>query len=112
MVIQTFSKKFLSSKLLDTYVAASFFGMVIFFVLNLEHYTAFEMIFWVVLVTVGFKGLANIMFSLSISLVELDNHQSKIEFEESSNKLESLVNDLAIKEAAVQSSKNAKHQNK
>lgn len=112
MVIQAFSKKFLSSRLLDTYVAASFFGTIIFFVLNSDYYTPFEMIFWVVFVTVAFKGLANIMFSLLISLIQLDNEQDKLEFEKSSNKLDSLVNDLAIKEASVQSQKNFKHENK
>lgn len=109
MITESFSKKFLSSKVLDTYVAASFFATLVFFVLNADHYTPFEMIFWVVLVTIAFKGLANIMFSLSISLIELDNEEDRLEFEKSSNKLESLVNDLAIKEAAVQSNKNSEH---
>jgi hypothetical protein len=112
VVIQAFSKKFLSSRLLDTYVAASFFGTIIFFVLNSEYYTPFEIIFWVVFVTVAFKGFANIMFSLLISLVELNNEEDRLEFEKSSNKLESLVSDLAIKEASVQSQKNFKHENK
>jgi hypothetical protein len=79
---------------------------MIFFVLNANQYTPFEMIFWIVLVTIAFKGIANIMFSLTVSLMKLDNTQDAIEFEKAANKLESLVNDLAIQEAAVQSKKN------
>lgn len=109
MVTQIFSKRFISSKILDTYVAASFFGTLIFFVLHSDFYTPFEMIFWVVLVTIAFKGLANIMFSLSVALVQLDNEENRQEFEESSTKVESLVNDLAIQEAAVQSHRIADH---
>jgi hypothetical protein len=107
MVTEAFTKKLIRSRVLDSYVAASFFATIIFFVLNAAYYTAFEMIFWVVLITIAFKGFANIMLSLSISLVQLDNEEDKIEFEKSSNKLEALVNDLAIQEAAVQSHKNA-----
>jgi hypothetical protein len=46
------------------------------------------------------------MFSLTVSLMNLDNAQNAIEFEEAANKLESLVKDLAIKEATIQSKKN------
>lgn len=106
MVVENFSKKLLSSRIFDTYVAAVFFATMIFFVLNASHYTPFEMIFWIVLVTIGFKGIANIMFALTVSLVKLDNTQDAIEFEKASNKLESLVKDLAIQEAAVQSKNN------
>ena len=106
MVVEDFSKKLLSSKIFDTYVSTVFFAVLIFFVLNANYYTPFEMIFWIVLVTIGFKGVANIMFSLTVSLMKLDNTQDAIAFEKSANKLESLVNDLAIQEAAVQSKKN------
>ena len=64
------------------------------------------MIFWIVLVTIAFKGVANIMFSLTVSLMKFDNAQDAVEFEKAANKLESLVNDLAIQEAAVHSKKN------
>jgi hypothetical protein len=108
MIVEAFSKKIIASRLLDTYVAASFFATLIFFVLNSNVYSPFEMILGVMLVTIAFKGVANIMLSMSISLVSLDNKQDSIEFEESANKLESLVNDLAIQEATVQSMKNNK----
>ncbi|MEA3354205.1 MAG: hypothetical protein U9Q33_10350 [Campylobacterota bacterium] len=106
MFVESFSKKMLNSKIFDTYVAAVFFATLIFFVLNISYYTPFEMIFWIVVVTIGFKGVANIMFSMSIALLNLDNAEDAVEFEKSSNKLESLVNDLAIQEATVKTNKN------
>lgn len=106
MLVESFSKKILESKIFDTYVAAVFFATLIFFVLNINNYTPFEMIFWIMIVTVGFKGIANIMFSLTIALVDIDNVEESVEFEHESNKLESLVNDLAIQEATVKTNKN------
>lgn len=106
MVVENFSKKLLRSKIFDTYVATVFFAVLIFFVVNAGHYTPFEMIFWVVLITTGFKGVANIMFAMTVSLMKLDNVQDAMEFEKSANKLEALVKDLAIQEAAIHNRKN------
>ena len=108
MIVETFSETMIKSKIFDTYVAAVFFGTVIFFVLNSSNFSPFEMIAWVMIATVAFKGFANIMLSMTISLVHLDNTQDRIEFEESSSKLETLVSDLAIQEATVQSARNKK----
>ena len=108
MIVENFSKKIITSRLLDTYVAASFFATLIFFVLNSNVYSPFEMILGVIIVTTAFKSVANIMLSMTISLVNLENEQDAVEFEEASNKLESLVSDLAIQEASVQSMKNNK----
>ena len=105
MKTEEFSKKLVQSKIFDTYVAAVFFATIIFFVLNADFYTPIEMIFWVVFVTILFKGLANIMLSLLIALFNLSTEQDKAEFEKASDDLDSLVNDLAIQEAAVQSAK-------
>lgn len=105
MRTEEFSKKLIRSGLLDTYVATGFFGITVFFVLNSSFYTPIEMMFGIMFVTILFKGLANIMLSMNISLVNLTNIHDKVDFEESSSNLESLVNDLAIQEAAVQSHK-------
>jgi hypothetical protein len=109
MVVESFSRKMIASRLFNTYVAASFFATMIFFVLNSSVYTPFEMILGVVIVTIAFKSVANLMLSMTISLVNLENTEDSIAFEKSSTKLESLVNDLAIQEAAVQSAKNNKN---
>jgi Zn-dependent membrane protease YugP len=105
MKTEEFSKHLLQSRIFDTYVGAVFFGTVIFFVLNASFYTPIEMMFGIVFITIFFKGLANIMISMTIALFNLSNEQDRVEFEKSSNSLESLVNDLAIQEAATQSSK-------
>lgn len=105
MKTEEFSKRLLQSGIFDTYVGAVFFGTVIFFVLNSSFYTPIEMMVGIVFVTTFFKGLANIMISMTITLFNLSNEEDKLEFEKSSNTLESLVNDLAIQEAATQSNK-------
>jgi phosphotransferase system glucose/maltose/N-acetylglucosamine-specific IIC component len=107
-MVESFSRKLLASKIFDTYVAAVFFASLIFFVLNSSYYTPLEMIFYIIVITITFKGISNIMLSLTIALFNLENEQDRVEFEEASNRLESLVNDLAIQEAAVQSAKNHK----
>jgi hypothetical protein len=104
-IIENFAKGLLQSKIFETYAAAGFFGTLIFFVVNFAYYTPIEMMFGIVFATIVFKGLANIMLAMNISLVNLDNQQDKVEFEKASNKLESLVKDLAIQEAAIQSSR-------
>ncbi len=105
MKTEEFSQRLLQSRVFDTYVAAVFFATVIFFVLNASFYTPIEMIFGIVFITVFFKGLANLMISMTISLFNLSNEQDKLDFEKSSTKLESLINDLAIQEASTQSHK-------
>jgi len=110
MVIERFSRKMLDSGILDTYVAAVFFSSVIFFVLNASSFTPTEMMIWIVSITIVFKGVANIMLSMTISLVNLDNKHNSIEFKKSSDELDSLVKDLAIQEAAIQSNKTNKNQ--
>lgn len=105
-MVEGFAKRLLTSKIFDLYVSFVFFASLIFFVLNAQHYTPIEIIAGVVLITIAFKGIANIMLSLTISLLNLENEQDRVDFEDASNRLESLVNDLAIKEAAVQSAKN------
>lgn len=105
MKTEEFSKRILQSKIFDTYVAAVFFGTAIFFVLNASLYTPIEMMFWVIFVTILFKGIANIMLSMIIALFNLSNEQDRLEFEKASDNLDALVNDLAIQEAAVQSAK-------
>jgi hypothetical protein len=46
---------------------------------------------------------------MTISLVSLDNQESQVSFKKDSDTLESLINDLAIQEAAIQSNKNNKN---
>jgi len=105
MSVKDFAKWIVKSGVLDIYVAAVFFATTIFFVLNASSYTPLEMMFWIVCATIVFKGLANIMLSILIALVKLDNKQHKIEFQNQENILENLVKELSLKEAAIQSAK-------
>jgi len=105
MIIEAFSKKMINSGILNTYVAAVFFASSIFFVLNSSYYTPLEMMFGVVVATIIFKGVANIMLSMIIALVNLDNKQEELLFKKDAENLESLVSDLAMQEAAIQSNK-------
>jgi len=105
MRTEDFTKWILKTKVFDIYVATVFFATSIFFVINSTFYTPLEIIFTIVFVTVLFKGLANVMISMVISLINLSNEQDRVEFEKASDKLDSLVNDLAIQEASVQSHK-------
>ena len=109
MVIEKFSKKMVDSGIFNTYVATAFFASLIFFVLNSSVFTPLEMMFGIVTMTIIFKGVANIMLSMTISLVSLDNQEDHVSFKKDSDTLESLVNDLAIQEAAIQSTKNNKN---
>jgi len=109
MVIEKFSRKMLESRIFNTYVATVFFSTLIFFVINSSVFTPLEMMFGIVTATILFKGVANIMLSMTISLVSLDNEQDSVAFKKDSDNLESLVNDLAIQEAAIQSNKNNKN---
>ena len=101
MVIQNFSKKMIKSKIFDTYVAAVFFATLIFFVLNMNSFTPIEILAGVMLVTIAFKGIANIMFSMTISFVNFDNLSNAVDFEKSANEVETLVNELSLKQATM-----------
>jgi len=109
MIIENFARRLIGSKIFETYTAAGFFGTIIFFVVNWAYYTPIEVVMGVITATIVFKGLSNIMISMSISLVNLENLQDKVDFEKSSSKLEALVKDLAIQEASVQSAKTIKN---
>lgn len=111
MVIERFARQMLKSGIFDTYVAAAFFASSIFFVLNSSLFTPIEMMVGIVLATIVFKGIAYMMLSLTISFMSLDNTHDSIEFKKASDELESLVNDLTIQEAAIQSNKTNNEKN-
>lgn len=94
------------SKIFDTYVATVFFAMLVFFVLNMNSFTPLEIIFSVMIATIAFKGIANIMFALTISFVTFDKLDDAMEFEKAAGRVETLANELSIKQVAL---KEAKH---
>jgi len=106
MVIEKFSQKVVSSNLINTYVATAFFATVIFFIINANIYTPLEMISGVILVTVAFKGISNMMFSLVVLLVNLDSDEKSLEFEKTTAKINSLLNELQLQKTKLKANIN------
>ncbi len=101
MLVENFSQKVLRSNIINTYVATAFFASLIFFVINANAYTPLEMLTGVILVTVAFKGISNMMLSLVILLYNLNGKEKSIEFEEATSKINSLLNDLSLQQAKL-----------
>jgi len=99
MVIEGFAHKVVESKVLDIYIATGFFAMLIFFVLNSNAFTPMEIIIGTIMVTVVFKGISNIMFSLIILLFGLKNNKDSYGFRQAEEKLDLLVNEMKMKAA-------------
>jgi hypothetical protein len=108
MIIDKFSQRIVSSNLINTYVATSFFATVIFFVVNANIYTPLEMITGVILVTITFKGISNMMFSLVVLLVNLDNNNKSLEFEKTTSKVNSLLNELQLQKTKLKANQATK----
>ena len=89
------------SRIFDTYVATVFFAMLVFFVLNMNSFTPLEIIIGVMVATVAFKGIANIMFAMTISFVTFDKLDDAIEFEKAAGQVETLANELSMKQVAL-----------
>lgn len=103
MIIENFSQKVLSSNMINTYVATAFFSTLIFFILNANSYTPLEMMTGVVLVTIAFKGVSNMMLSLIVLLYNLENKEHALEFEETSSKVNGLLNKLQLQQTKIKS---------
>lgn len=105
MLVEDFSRRVLQSKLIDTYVATAFFGVVIFFVLNADLYTPVEMVFGVVFATIAFKGVAHMMLALVILLYSFDGKREATELGEVSSRINGLLNDLTLQQTKIKSQK-------
>jgi hypothetical protein len=100
LVVEKFSQGVLNSGILRLYIATGFFATLIFFVINSDLFTPIEMIFGVIAVTIVLKGISNIMLSLIIVLFSLDNKREELEFKHTSDKIDALLADLTIQDAA------------
>lgn len=98
MIIERFSQTVINSGIFRLYIATGFFATLIFFVLNAELFTPFEMILGTILVTIILKGMSNIMLSLIISLFSLDNKRSEFDFKYNEEKIQVMLNELSVKE--------------
>jgi hypothetical protein len=105
MVVENFSRKVVSSGIFNTFIATGFFATLIFFVLNAHLFTPWEIVFGTVLVTIGLKGISNIMLSLVILLFNLENIKSGNDIKLAEDKIDLLLNDMKMKEANIKAIK-------
>lgn len=98
MIIERFSQTVINSGIFRLYIATGFFTTLIFFVLNAELFTPFEMILGTILITIVLKGMSNLMLSLIISLFSLDNKRSEFDFKYNEEKIQVMLNELSVKE--------------
>ena len=98
MIIERFSQTVINSGIFRLYIATGFFATLIFFVLNVELSTPFEMILGTILITIVLKGMSNLMLSLIISLFSLDNKRSEFDFKNNEEKIQVMLNELSVKE--------------
>ena len=106
MNIEKFSNVVIRSNIVNTYVATAFFATLIYFIINANLYTPLEMIIGVMLVTITFKGIANLMFSYVIALFKFDNDENAKAFDEVTLRVDGLLNELALQESQLKSSAN------
>ena len=99
MVVERFSQSVINSGIFRIYIATGFFATAIFFIVNADLYTPFEMIFGVVAVTIILKGISNMMLSLIILLFSLENQKNKLDFNYHSEKIDALINEIDIIES-------------
>jgi hypothetical protein len=103
VLVENFTNRVLTSRIIDTYVATAFFATLVYFVLNAHAYTAIEMIFGVVLVTIAFKGLSHMMLSLVVLLYNFDNKKESAAFDETKSRIDGLLNDLSLQQTKIKS---------
>ncbi len=112
MVVERFSQNILNSGIFRFYIATGFFATLIFFTINADLFTPFEMLLGIILITVVLKGISNMMLSLIISLFNLDNKRSEFDFKYNEEKIQIMLNELAVKDIIDANVKNEKNSNK
>jgi hypothetical protein len=102
VLVENFTNRLLTSRIIDTYVATAFFATLVYFVINAHAYTPIEMMFGVV-ITIGFKGLSHMMVSLIVLLYNFDNKKESATFDETASRIDGLLNDLALQQTKIKS---------
>lgn len=105
MIIEKFTQNILNSGLFRLYIASGFFGTVVFFVLNSNLYSPLEMIIGVIVVTIALKGITNLMLSMIILFFNLENKKEEMNFKYNTRNIESLLNELSLKESSTEAAK-------
>ncbi|AXX93131.1 hypothetical protein CPU12_05190 [Malaciobacter molluscorum LMG 25693] len=100
MIVERFSQNVVNSGIFKLYIATGFFATLIFFVINADLFTPLEMLFGIIGVTVVLKGVSNMMLSLIILLFNLDNKRKELDFKYNSEKIDAMLAELSIQDAA------------
>ena len=108
MVIERFSQAVVNSGIFRIYIAAGFFATSIFFIINADLFTPIEMLLGIILTTFILKGISNMMLSMIISLFSLDNKRSEFDFKYNEEKIQVMLNELAVKDISNDLNKNLK----
>ncbi len=111
MVIERFSQNILNSGLFRLYIGTGFFATLIFFVINSELFTPMEMIVGIMMVTVGLKGITNIMFSLIILLFSLENKKTQLDYEYNEEKIDAMLRQLNMNDI-IEANEKQQNENK
>lgn len=106
MIVERFSQNVVNSGIFRLYIATGFFATLIFFVINADLFTPLEMVFGIIGVTVVLKGVSNMMLSLIILLFNLENKRSEMDFKYNAEKIDAMLAELNIQEAAAEGEKN------
>ena len=109
MYVEKFASGVLKSGVLDTYVAITFFATVIFFIINIHLYTPMEILIWTFIITIGAKGIANLMLGLLIALYDLQQIKEKNNFEKESERIDQLLAQLKLQEIEKSNNKIVKN---
>jgi len=99
MVIERFSQGVINSGIFRLYIATGFFATLIFFVVNADLFTPFEMVFSVIGITIILKGVSNMMLSLIIALFSFDNKREELDFKHNEEKINAMLSELSVQEA-------------
>ncbi|MGA1932527.1 hypothetical protein ACH5BF_07370 [Arcobacter sp. YIC-464] len=111
MVVERFSQNVINSGIFRLYIATGFFATVIFFVVNAELFTPYEMILGIIGITVILKGISNMMLSLIISLFSLDDRKAELDFNYNEEKIDAMLNELNVQEIVNAEEKAQQKQN-
>lgn len=98
MVVEKFSNSLIKSGLLKLYVATGFFSVIIFFIINIDFFTLDEIFVGLVLVTIVFKSLSNIIYSLIMKFYSLEPKRKEINFKFNEERINTLMEELKFKE--------------
>lgn len=110
MVVERFSQNVVNSGLFRLYIATGFFATLIFFTLNADLFTPFEMLIGIMGVTVALKGISNMMLSMIIAFFSLDSKKAELDFKYNEEKIDAMLSELNVQDIIAEEEK-AKNSN-